>query len=75
MMARIDKLNERSPQRVSVHGEVEATFHVFDENGETYLQIDTYGAPGRQIPSKVSQSFQLGEVGRRELLRLLEKLS
>ena len=71
MMARVDVLQPREPKRTNVHGEVEATFHVFEEAVETFLQIDTYGAPGRQIPSKVSQSIQLGAAGRAELLKLL----
>jgi hypothetical protein len=73
-MARVEKLTEREPLRVSVHGEVEASFHIFESDGETFLQIDSYGAPDRKIPAKVSQSIQLGAAGRRELLKLLLKL-
>lgn len=73
-MARVEKLVEREPLRVSIHGEVEATFHIFKAQGETFLQIDSYGAPDRQIPSKVSQSIQLGDAGRKKLLQLLLEL-
>lgn len=73
-MAKVEKLAQREPLRVSVHGEVEASFHIFEEAGETFLQVDTYGAPDRQIPSKVSQSIQLGNAGRAALLELLLKL-
>lgn len=73
-MAKVELLLNREPNRVSVHSAVEATYHVFTIDEETYLQIDTYGAPDRQIPSKVSQSIQLGKLGRNNLLTLLREL-
>lgn len=73
-MALVTELVPKESTRSSVHGKVEATFHIFSEGGETYLQIDTYGTPGRQIKGKVSQSIQLGKEGRSELLRILRSL-
>ena len=74
-MARLETLLPKDAKRTSVHGEVEATFHIFDHGGETFLQIDTYGAPGRQIPEKVSQSIQLGRSGISQLKAILAALS
>ena len=73
-MALVKQFSEKDVVRTSVHNEVAATFHVFRERGEVYLQIDTYGAPGRQIAGKVSQSIQLGAEGRAALLQLLSDL-
>ena len=73
-MAKVEEFVERQPVRVSVHGDVEASFHSFEHEGEKFLQIDTYGATGRQIPSKVSQSLQLGLAGRKALLEILLKM-
>ena len=74
MMALIANFSSKEAKRTSRHSEVEATFHVFTEGGETFLQIDTYGAPGRQIEGKVSQSIQLGAEGRAALLVILKGL-
>lgn len=73
MMARINSFAEKDVQRTSVHEEVEATFHIFEQDGEIYLQLDTYGAAGRQIVGKVSQPIQLGKQGRNALRMLLSR--
>lgn len=73
-MALIKAMAPKSSDRTSVHGEVEATFHMFEKDGVTYLQIDTYGAPGREIVGKTSQSVQFGPEGRAALMALLEQL-
>jgi hypothetical protein len=75
MMARIDVFNPHEPDRVAIYSEVEARFFVFDMNGQQYLQIDTMGSPGREFPTKVSQSIQLGQKGREALLKILIDLS
>ena len=71
-MARIETLEEKYAQRTSRHGKVDATFHVFEEGGEIFLQIDTYGSSGREITGKVSQSIQLGRVAREQIKAILE---
>ena len=59
-MAQIDirKLTKINKERNMVHDEVFATYTVFDDGVEKYLQIDTYGKAGRVNPEKVSQSLQ-----------------
>lgn len=70
-MARVETLESKDPERTSVHAPARATYHVFEKDGETFLQIDTYGAAGRAHPEKVSQSLQLGQAARVELSKIL----
>ncbi|WP_417257803.1 hypothetical protein [Celeribacter sp.] len=73
-MALIRQIQEKEEhKRANIHGEVEATFVIFEKDGETYLQIDTYGSPNR-AEMKVSQSIQLGKEGRDALRTLLAKI-
>ena len=74
MMARIEKLEEKSIERVSRHKAVAATFSIYELDGKKVLQIDTYGSPDRQHPGKTSQSIQLEEAGIRELKRILDRI-
>ncbi|MDR0809355.1 MAG: hypothetical protein LBE86_09585 [Gemmobacter sp.] len=64
-MARVNRLQGRIC--------ADTASHIPGKRGETYLQIDTYGAAGRQITGKVSQSIQLGKQGRSALRRLLRQ--
>lgn len=73
-MARVDELAAKDIIRASVHEPVHATFHVFEEAGATYLQIDTYGSSSRAVPSKVSQSLQFGPEGIAALRKILARL-
>jgi hypothetical protein len=63
MMARIDALDVKETARTSVHAPVEASYVTFSANGESYLQIMTYGAPDRQAAGVVSQTMQFGPKG------------
>lgn len=58
--------------RQRVHGAVECGYSTFTDGGKTYLQLDTYGSPARQIRGKTSQTVQLDEVAARQLKRLIE---
>lgn len=62
-MAQIDinNLEKVNKERNTVHDEVQATYSIFEINGEKYLQIDTYGKEGRMNPEKISQSFQFNK--------------
>ena len=66
-------MSEIAKDRNTVHGEVDCTYLVFEEGGDTYLQLDTYGSSSRSIPGKVSQSLQLNEAGAKELRKLLRQ--
>ena len=62
---RIDK------QRNAVHDRVYTTYTVFEEGGEKYFQIDTYGSVHRENPGKISQSIQLDRNTAQYLVNLL----
>lgn len=51
--ARIEK------NRNSIHKPTSATYAIFEESGERYFQIDTYGSDERIMKEKISQSVQL----------------
>jgi len=43
------------------HEEVEAVVRLVDCGSEKFIQIDTYGRPGRAIPGKLSQTVRLDQ--------------
>ena len=65
----IEKLNK---ERNFVHEKVYATYSSFDNMGEHYVQIDTYGKSDRDLPGKISQSFQLDSETARFVYELLK---
>ncbi|MBY0567098.1 MAG: hypothetical protein K2P70_07295 [Hyphomonadaceae bacterium] len=75
-MAFVTKLSEKSaPVSPKKHDEIEAEFFFFatEADDRLILQIDTYGRSSRDMPGKISQSFQLGVPQMRVLKNLLEK--
>lgn len=74
-MAQIDinNLKKVNKERNTIHDEVYATYTVFDNNGEKFLQIDTYGKAERMNPEKISQSFQFNRETASYLVNLLIK--
>lgn len=54
-MAQIDIRNliRVNKERNTIHDQAYATYTVFDNNGEKYLQIDTYGKPARENPGRL----------------------
>lgn len=58
-MAQIDinNMQKVNKERNTILDEVYATYTVFDNNGERYLQIDTYGKAGRVNPEKLVNLF------------------
>lgn len=74
-MAQIDirNLSKINKERNIVHDEVHATYTVFDNDGERYIQIDTYGKAGRENPEKISQSFQFNREAAVCLVNLMIK--
>lgn len=60
-MARLDldTIKKIEKERCTVHTKVTATYSVFEEGGNRYVQIDTYGKSDRAIPEKISQSIQI----------------
>lgn len=71
-MAFIRKLEQKHMDRNSIHEEIEASYTVFERDGRTFLQIDSYGRTDREIPGKKSQTIQLDEVGAAQLYSILK---
>ena len=75
-MARLNLVTMKKiyKERNTIHTAVTATYTVFDsDDGEHYVQIDTYGRSNRVIPEKISQSFQLDRKSAEFLVELLRK--
>ena len=72
-MALVTKLEQQTMTANRVHGPVNCTYSVFDEDGRRYLQIDTYGSAQRKIRGMKSQTIQLDEQTARQLKRLLDE--
>jgi len=75
-MALIKKLSKITMDRNTVHAPVtDATFAVFqDDDGRSFLQIDTYGSSSRKLVGKKSQSFQFGPDALKQLRAILESV-
>lgn len=58
-------------ERNAVHGEVDCGWRIFTSEGQTYLQMDTYGSAERELTGKVSQSVQIDGRAAAELLDIL----
>lgn len=72
-MARIDldSVKRIEKERNTIHTKVVTTFTTFNENGNKYVQIDTYGRAGRDMPEKISQSVQFDRESAIFLVKLL----
>ncbi len=61
-------------ERDSTHTEVDCTYSiVIDENGQKYLQIDTYGSKQRQIRGKKSQTIRFAPEAIVQLSKVLQR--
>ncbi|WEJ57867.1 methionyl-tRNA formyltransferase [Devosia sp. FJ2-5-3] len=56
-----------------LHGEVEATYVVFERDGKKLLQLNTHGSPTRKLVGKRSQNMQFDQHGAEELYQILRK--
>lgn len=67
----IDTIKRIEKERNTVHTKVDTTYTCFEIEGKKYVQIDTYGRSGREIPGKISQSIQLDAESAAYLVKLL----
>ena len=72
-MALIETLTPRGQTRNSVHDAVETTYFVFEDGGRRYLQINTYGRPGREFADIPSQKIQLNARSAAALLAIIKR--
>ena len=70
-MALLRKFEERHKTTPSVHDEVDCSYAIFEIDGASYLQLDTYGSPESQNPDAVKQIIQIDADSARELQRLI----
>jgi len=70
-MALINKITKET-RNARLHNEVEATYNLLFNNGETYIQINTFGSDERAIKGKVSQSIQLSKDIIKEINQIME---
>ncbi len=72
-MAMITRFIEGSMERNSIHDEIEARYTIFERDGRSFVQIDTYGRASREMPEKKSQSIQLDRESGLELIGILKR--
>lgn len=74
-MALIKEKNIRKLEKTrnTVHQPVESTYTIFENEGEKFFQIDTYGSQDRKMPPKISQSIQLDKRMAEYLIKLLKR--
>ncbi|WP_082279438.1 hypothetical protein [Mycobacterium colombiense] len=70
-MALIGDFQQVGSDRNGVHKPVLCGWRTFIVDGQTFLQLDTYGSDERQIPNKVSQSIQLDREHAATLVKLI----
>lgn len=73
-VAVIRSFSEKKPERETRHSEVEATWHVAEQGGSKFLQIDTYGSSERMLAGKVSQSIRLDAHSAAQLRNLIDRV-
>ena len=69
----IEKIEKIQKDRNTIHEKVYTTYSTFNNGGNHYVQIDTYGRGDREHPGKISQSIQLDETSAKYLFDLLKK--
>jgi len=72
-MALIRHLEKKLRDRYSIHDEIDACYCAFERDGQSFLQIDTFGRSTRQTPGKLSQSIQLDRAGALALYKILKQ--
>lgn len=72
-VALVRRLEPAKKERYSVHALTECAYSSFESGGRSYLQLDSYGKPGRKRPGQISQSFQFDEAAASQLKKIIEK--
>jgi hypothetical protein len=71
-MALVTNICHLTLQTNSKHTNVDCTYDIVsDAQGIRYLQLDTYGSPGREIPGKKSQSIRLSPEAIQQLKNII----
>ena len=74
-MAIVRKLEKLNLERDSRHTEVNCTYTIVTcDNGEKYLQVDTYGSKERQNAGKKSQSIRFSPEAIVQLKKIIDSI-
>lgn len=71
-MALVTNIQPIDKERNTVHGPTHCSYTIFTRQGQTYLQLDTYGSATRKFKDKISQSIQFNVQSAKQLKRLIE---
>jgi hypothetical protein len=69
----LNKIKKLDKNRNTIHDKVFSTYSIFEDSGEKYIQIDTYGRTEREMPEKISQSLQFDRDTAKFFVNLLVK--
>jgi len=72
-MALIRRFERSQMERNSVHDEIDAKYAVFERDGRSFVQIDSFGRDTRDIPGKKSQTIQLDRDSGLQLIKILKE--
>lgn len=73
-MAFVRTIKQIRKDRCSVHEPVECTYTVFtSDDGQKYLQLDSYGSRTRKLTGKVSQALQFSKSSAQELRAIIDR--
>ena len=72
-MARIENFEQLPNQLGKIHKPVDCGFKVFAAQGQTILQLETYGSVDRQQRGTISQSIQLDEAAAAQLIDIVRR--
>ena len=71
-MAIIRKFEELDLKMNARHSETHGGWSIQGQDGEMFLQINTFGSNDREMPEKVSQSLRLSKEAVQQLAELAE---
>lgn len=72
-MAIVREIKRIELERDSKHTEVDCTYAIVEgQDGQKFLQLDTYGSATREIPGKKSQSIRFTAEAIRQLKTIID---
>ncbi|MEL7499015.1 MAG: methionyl-tRNA formyltransferase [Planctomycetota bacterium] len=72
-MALVTQIKKTNKSRHTIHKPTTCDYSIFvGDDGEQYLQIDTYGSSERELAGKISQSIQFNRDSASQLRALID---
>jgi len=72
-MALITSFEHKPMERNSIHIPIRASYSIFEQDGQRFIQIDSYGRESRKNPGTASQKLQLDEKSAQALFDILKE--